>query len=478
METLHPGLYFQEVAGVPAMQGASTSTGAFVGVAPKGKVGEAVLVTNWTQYVKEFGSFDKNSYLAYAVKGFFENGGSRAYISRAVKVTDGVKASAPALHDVEVETNLLATFRAKSDGVWGNSIAITIENPTVDKFDLLVSYKGAVVESFKAVPMVGADAVVISDYIEVVIVDETKALTVVTNQLLTGGNDGITGITDVDYLGDITANTGLQAFNNVEVNLVAISGITSVAVQKGLISYCENRGDCFAVLETPLGLNPVQAEEYVTTTANLASEYSAIYYPNIKVVDHIGLGKNPMKVVPPSGHIMGVMARTDAKQGVWKAPAGVDCKVLGAVEVEYNVADAEQDILNPSNINCIRSLDGEGICVWGTRTLSNGEYKYIPVRRTVLMIKASLNKSMKWTAFQPNDERLWGRITATVSAFLSDIHGQGGLKGGSSSEAYMVKCDAELNTQDVIDLGKTYVDIAIAPQKPAEFIIFRLSLKR
>ena len=100
METLHPGLFFQEVAGVPAMQGASTSTGAFVGVAQKGKVGEAVLVTNWTQFLKEFGSFDKNSYLAYAVKGFFENGGSRAYISRAVKVADGVKASAPAtLHE-------------------------------------------------------------------------------------------------------------------------------------------------------------------------------------------------------------------------------------------------------------------------------------------------------------------------------------------------------------------------------------------
>ena len=478
METLHPGLFFQEVAGVPAMQGASTSTGAFVGVAQKGKVGEAVLVTNWTQFLKEFGSFDKNSYLAYAVKGFFENGGSRAYISRAVKVSDGVKASAPATLDVMATETLVATFTAKSDGKWGDDIAISIVEPTAEKFTLEVYYKGSSVEVFKDVPMEGAESVVSSEYVDVTIVDSSKALEAKTKEALTGGNDGLNGITDNDYLGDATASTGLQAFNNVEVNLIAIPGITSQAVQKGLTAYAENRGDCFAILDAPLGMTPAQVETYVVKTASLGTEYGAIYYPNIKVSDPIGLGKNPMKVVPPSGHIMGAIARTDAKQGVWKAPAGVDCKLLGAVELEYNVSDADQDILNPSNINCIRSIEGEGICIWGTRTISNAEYKYIPVRRTMLYIKASLNKSMKWTAFQPNDERLWGRIVSTVSAFLSDIHSQGGLKGASSSEAYMVKCDAELNTQDVIDLGKTYVDIAIAPQKPAEFVIFRLSLKR
>lgn len=477
METLHPGLFFQEVAGVPAMEGASTSTGAFVGVAQKGKVGEAVLVTNWTQFIKEFGTFDKNSYLAYAVKGFFENGGKRAYISRAVKVSDGVKTSVASSLDVE-NTALVATFRAKSDGAWGNDIALTIANPTTTEFDLEVYYKGEQVESFKQIPMEGADAELISEYVEVTIVDPSKALVAKTKESLTGGKDGLDGISDNDYLGDAQANTGLQAFNNVNVNLIAIPGITSTAVQKGLISYCELRGDCFGILDAPLGMSVTQVETYVTKTANLASEYSAIYYPNLVVSDPIGLGKNPTKVIPPSGHIMGVFARTDAKQGVWKAPAGVDCKVLGASDLEYRVSDSEQDILNPSNINCIRSLDGEGICVWGTRTLSKGEYKYIPVRRTMLFIKSSLNQSMKWTAFQPNDERLWGRITSTISAFLSDIHGQGGLKGETSSEAYRVKCDAELNTQDVIDLGKTYVDIAIAPQKPAEFIIFRLSLKR
>ncbi len=310
-----------------------------------------------------------------------------------------------------------------------------------------------------------------SSYIEVTVKGDTVP-DETPKTALVGGEDGIENMTDEDY------KYSLKAFDAVQVNLLAIPGVTSIGVQKGLFDYATARGDVFAVTEVPMGLGVKEARDYVVKEANLSTEFGAIYYPFIRVSDPIGLGKNPTKLIPPSGHIIGAIARTDNSMGVWKAPAGTDVKLLGTIGLEYNMSDAEQDILNPENINAIRAFDGEGICIWGTRTLSGGEYKYIPVRRLVMFIEQSLKASMLWTVFKPNDEKLWGMIKSAVEGFLTTIWAQGGLKGASASEAFFVKCDAELNTPDVIDQGITYVDIGIAPQKPAEFIVFRISLKR
>lgn len=482
METLHPGLYFQEVAGTPPVEGVSTATAGFVGIAPKGKIGEAVLVTNWNQYVKEFGGFINDSYLAYAVRGFFENGGSRAYISRAVHFNVDGDTGAHTKTSVSATTQLLdgetvpaptITINAKSDGEWGNSIKVAVvAGATASTFTLNVLYKDDIVETYKETSL---DTIEVdskdSNYIEVIVIGE-KLPKVTDATALIGGVDGIAGIVDEDY------KYSLTAFDAVGVNLIAMSGVTSQSAQQGLIDYCTARGDAFAVLEAPMGLSVTEARDYVVTTAKFSSEFAGIYYPFVKVSDPIGLGKNPVKLIPPSGHIIGAIARTDNSVGVWRAPAGTDVKLLGTIGLEYEMSNAEQDILNPENINAIRAFDGEGICVWGTRTLSGGEYKYIPVRRLVIFIEQSLNANMLWTVFKPNDEKLWGMIKSAVEGFLNTIWAQGGLKGASASDAYFVKCDAELNTPDVIDIGRTYVDIGIAPQKPAEFIIFRLSLKR
>lgn len=478
METLHPGLYFQEVAGTPPVEGVSTSTAGFVGIAPKGAVGKPVLVTNWSQFVREFGGFNNDSYLAYAVRGFFENGGSRAFISRAVKynaLQDGsmVKTSDIATANFPVDSPAIRVS-AKNDGVWGNDIKFElVASEEAGKQDFNVYFREDLVESFQEVTLATLEAEVrASNFVEVIVIDETATIATTNKVALVGGKDGITGIGDNDYLHSLTA------FDTAPVNIVAIPGITSTGVQNGLLAYVFNRRDCFAVTEAPMGLGVMEAREYVTKTANLSSEFGACYYPFIRVSDPIGLGKNPTKLIPPSGHIIGAYARTDNSVGVWRAPAGTDVKLLGTVGLEYNMSDEEQDMLNPISINCIRAFDGEGICVWGARTLSKGEYKYIPVRRTVMFIEGSLKANMLWTVFKPNDERLWGMIKSAVDSFLTTIWAQGGLKGTSTSEAFFVKCDAELNTPDVIDQGRTFVDIGLAPQKPAEFIIFRLSLKR
>lgn len=479
METLHPGLYFQEVPGTPPVEGVSTATAGFVGIAQKGRVGEAVLVTNWSQFVNEFGGFINDSYLAYAVRGFFENGGSRAYIVRAVHYNVDedtgtyTKTSDVATTQLLAGTEPVLNVNAKSDGVWGNDIKVEVlKGKAVDKFTLNVYYKDALVESYKEVDLETIEIETkTSSYIEVIVKGD-KVPDATPKTALTGGEDGIENMTDEDY------KYSLKAFDAVQVNLLAIPGVTSVGVQKGLIDYVTARGDAFAVLEVPMGLEVKGARDYVVEEAKLSTEFGAIYYPYIQVSDPIGLGKNPTKLIPPSGHIIGAIARTDNSVGVWRAPAGTDVKLLGTIGLEYNISDADQDILNPENINAIRAFDGEGICIWGTRTLSSGEYKYIPVRRLVNFIEQSLKANMLWTTFKPNDEKLWGMIKSSVEGFLSTIWAQGGLKGASASEAFFVKCDAELNTPDVIDQGITYVDIGIAPQKPAEFIVFRISLKR
>ena len=479
METLHPGLYFQEVAGTPPVEGVSTATAGFVGIAQKGRVGEAVLVTNWSQFVNEFGGFIDNSYLAYAVRGFFENGGSRAYIVRAVHYDVDENTGAHAKTSEVATTQLLAstkpvlTVNAKNDGAWGNDIKVEVLAGEVKgKFTLNVYYKDELVESYKEVDMKTIEVETkTSAFIEVIVKGDTVPDTTPKTALV-GGLNGIEGMVDEDY------KYSLTAFDSVPVNLLAIPGVTSVGVQKGLLDYATARGDVFAVTEVPMGLGIKEARDYVVKEANLSSEFGAIYYPFIRVSDPIGLGKNPTKLVPPSGHIIGAIARTDNSAGVWRAPAGTDVKLLGTIGLEYNMSDAEQDILNPVNINAIRAFDGEGICIWGTRTLSRGDYKYIPVRRLVIFIEQSLKANMLWTIFKPNDEKLWGMIKSAVEGFLNTIWAQGGLKGASASDAFFVKCDAELNTPDVVDQGRTYVDIGIAPQKPAEFIVFRISLKR
>lgn len=480
METLHPGLYFQEVAGTPPVEGVSTATAGFVGITSKGRVGEAVLVTNWSQFVNEFGGFINDSYLAYSVRGFFENGGSRAYIVRAVHYdVDGDTGTYTKTSDVAT-TQLLAgtepvlNVDAKSDGAWGNDIKVEVIAGEVEgKFTLNVYYKDELVESYKEVDMETIEVETkTSSYIEVIAKSTTTVPDAKPKTVLVGGKDGIEGMVDEDY------KYSLTAFDAVPVNLIAIPGVTSIGAQKGLLDYATARGDAFAVTEVPMGLGITEAKDYVVKEANLSTEFGAIYYPFIQVSDPIGLGKNPTKLVPPSGHIIGAIARTDNSAGVWRAPAGTDVKLLGAIGLEYNMSDAEQDILNPENINAIRAFDGEGICIWGTRTLSGGEYKYIPVRRLVIFIEQSLKANMLWTVFKPNDEKLWGMIKSAVEGFLNTIWAQGGLKGESASDAFFVKCDAELNTPDVIDQGRTYVDIGIAPQKPAEFIVFRISLKR
>ena len=286
---------------------------------------------------------------------------------------------------------------------------------------------------------------------------------------------------------------GIQLLEVIEeVALVAAPGFADAASYDALLSHCEALGDRFAILDAPQKVDNTDALKQVATatrrkqaaegepapaTAGLrprASDrgFGAFYFPWITIADPL----DPKTLVdcPPSGHLAGIYARTDATRGVHKAPANV--LVQGALNVTYRVSQAEQGELNTSSVNCIRFFHREGIRVWGGRTLAEGssEWRYINVRRLFSMVEESIGRSTRWVTFEPNDRSLWESIRRDVRAFLMQLWRDGALMGATPEEAFFVQCDAETNPPESIDQGKVVTVIGLAPVKPAEFVIFRI----
>ena len=229
-----------------------------------------------------------------------------------------------------------------------------------------------------------------------------------------------------------------------------------------------------AILDAPPGMGPQDVKEWRSDTAMYDSMFAAMYYPWIKVNNPIGSNGNSVITVPPCGHMAGIWSRNDETRGVWKAPANEI--VGGALDVERKITKLEQGLLNPIGINCIRPFGTRGIRVWGARTLSSDpSWKYVNVRRLFNMIETSIMDGTQWVVFEPNDQALWERVKRTVNAFLTGLWREGALFGASPEEAFFVKCDAETNPPDSIDLGRLVIEVGIAPVKPAEFVIFRIS---
>jgi phage tail sheath protein FI len=262
------------------------------------------------------------------------------------------------------------------------------------------------------------------------------------------------------------ARTGLKCFDEIdEISIVAAPGQISPAIQDALLTHCETRKDRFAILDSPENIQG--GVDKLPRPRD--SKYGAYYFPWIQVYDP----ERGNIYIPPAGHIAGVYARTDNERGVHKAPANEI--VRGALNLKYNVSRGEQDILNPKGINCIRTMQGGGIRIWGARTLSSDpSWRYINVRRLFIMVETSIERATQWVVFEPNDHRLWKRVTRTISAFLTLVWRQGALFGETPEKAFYVKCDEETNPPETIDIGQLIVEIGMCPVKPAEFVIFRI----
>jgi phage tail sheath protein FI len=302
---------------------------------------------------------------------------------------------------------------------------------------------------------------------------------------LSGGGDSITTITDNEYLGidDPTPEnrTGLHSLRNVEqISIVAAPGRTTVAIQNALINHCELMRYRFAVLDGRRppndALNDIQNQRQQFDT-----KYAALYHPWLLTPDPfptslLNVADYP---IPPSGHMVGIYARTDIERGVHKAPANE--VVRGITGLQRVLNKEQQDILNPFpvNINVIRDFrdNNRGIRVYGGRCItSDSDWKYVNVRRLLIFIEASIDRGLQWVVFEPNAEPLWARVRRSISNFLTLVWRNGGLEGTKVEEAYFVKCDRTTMTQTDIDSGRLICVVGVAPVKPAEFVIVRIGL--
>ena len=282
-----------------------------------------------------------------------------------------------------------------------------------------------------------------------------------TSVMLTGGED-IAG-----------KRIGLNAFKELsDVSIMAIPGCCDPAVHAALIGHCEGLMSRFAVLDTCI--DEIEIPSLTAYKDKFDTNYAAIYHPWLQI--YSGVEKSNT-FVPPSGAIAGIYARTDNTRGVWKAPANEVVRGVTGLSVNYN--DAEQGKLNPKGINLIRALPGQGIRVWGARTLtSDGNWKYINVRRLFIYIEESIKKNTSWAVFEPNDANLWSRVQGTIKVFLTTLWRNGALVGGSADEAFFVNVGkGSTMTEDDILNGRLICVIGVAPVRPAEFIIFRITQK-
>ena len=298
-------------------------------------------------------------------------------------------------------------------------------------------------------------------------------------------SDGLP-ITAAEFLQSEASKTGLYALEQADLfNLLVIppyAGDTDVDtfVVAAAAAYCEKRRAMLLVDSPSNWTNKEAARQAAAdlgSSIGTSSRNAALYFPRLQEVDP--LKENQIADFAASGAVAGIMARTDAQRGVWKAPAGLDATLVGVSSLTVPLTDPENGDLNPLGVNCLRAFPAAGRVVWGARTTRGNdqladEYKYVPVRRTALFLEESLYRGLKWVVFEPNDEPLWAQIRLNVGAFMHNLFRQGAFQGTTPRDAYFVKCDKETTTQNDINLGIVNVVVGFAPLKPAEFVIVKI----
>ena len=512
-EYLTPGVYVQEVdTGPRPIEGVGTACAAFVGMAPNGPANKPVLVTNWSQYVNTFGSLDDSgkrnphlpgSYLSHSVYGYFLNGGGRCYVTRVVPKNGHAgngKAEPTTLQIPSKSSKALPslTLRPKTANL-AQDVEISVtpasgENPPEGTFTIRFKV-GTDEETFENVSLGRRSPRGVTETINqtsklVIVVEEQSQGTLAERIPETGSyflraqHTTTQPLVKVDdFAGDIVQRSGMEGLQIADdVTMVACPDLMAAyeagaidrdgvkSVQLKMIAHCEQMGDRIAILDPLPDLTPQEVGAWRQKETNYDSKYAVLYYPWVKVA---GPDNRPM-AIPPSGYMAGIYARNDTERGVHKAPANE--VIRGVLEAAAPITKGEQDTLNPIGVNCIRSFAGRGVRVWGARTLSSDPaWRYVNVRRLFNYIEKSIELGTQWVVVEPNTPDLWARVRRDVGAFLSRSWREGMLFGLTASEAFFVKCDAELNPPEVRDAGQLVIDVGLAPVKPAEFVIFRLS---
>jgi hypothetical protein len=448
------------------------------------------LVTSWSQYVNLFGSWNtvQNNNLPLALYMYFANGGQQAYVTRVPGAS--AVAATRSFNDTEGTPAATLKISAASSGTWGNSINISITaGSTTGYFNLVVYYGGSsagnIVEQWTDISMIATDAryainVINNNSIWIVATDlgaagtgATRNPSSVANAALSTGSDG----SAVTGTGIVSA---LSLYDNIRQSLVInIPGYTDATTINGAISYATGTtrpNDAFVVID---GVNDTAPNQLTLSATYTPTSYAAVYYPSLTIADPtvgVGASTGAIKTVGAGAAVVGLYAATDASRGVFKAPAGLQARLAGVVSVP-SLSMADLDSLNSSAapVNAIRYISGSGIVVFGSRTLKPGYVdRYVPVRRSLIYLEKALRDLTQFAVFEPNDQRLWNRINASVSTFLTSYWAQGGLTGTSPQAAYFVKCDSDNNPQSSIDNGIVNIQVGVALQRPAEFVVINI----
>ena len=513
-EYLSPEVYIEEIpSDLKPISGVGTSTPAFVGICQRGPFGQPVPITNFGQFVNTFGSFIDGAYLAFAVRSFFSEGGTSCYVVRtchyaapaappgAPKVPTAVAATGTLANPTP--TNILQ-LTANSAGAWGDDLSVSVRLlAAADRFLVELRYLGNLVETFDNLTMDPTSAdyavtrinsgpapskyVVAGDLVppaSLLTPAQRRPAATASPLFLTTGDDGLSGLVPIDFYGQQELSNGFYAFDKIlGINLLAVPEAVDRSVHVKGNGYCEQRKDCFYIADSQATINTADdvvnyklAQGVYSGQNALNSKYGALYAPWVSVFDpRSGKGLS----VPPSGAVAGRYAGVDASRGVHKAPAGIDDgRLLSILDVDKDFNDADQGKLNPLGINVIRSFTGVGPALWGARTTSSDpEWTYLNVRRFFIFVEQSVKAATKWAVFEPNDPSLWKAITLSATGFLRTQWINGALLGLKEDDAFYVKCDAETNPPESVDLGRVITEIGLAVVKPAEFVVLRFSQK-
>jgi phage tail sheath protein FI len=523
VQPTYPGVYIEELpSGVRTITGVATSITGFVGKAVRGPADQPVTITSFADYERVFGGLHRDMTLSYAVRDFFLNGGGQAVIVRLYKTTAG--SAAKATYEVP---NL--TLQAASEGAWGMLVRARVEKKAAtdpnliavaarlgvqpaDLFDLIVrDGSTGLTETF--LNLTTKESARRADRVLLAESNLVRVTTTMPSNSSPTAHAGTSADADVwtsttkstpaknaapadiavdsavldaaAYKGSQTGKTGLYQLEKVDLfNLLCIlpdarGGDVPDDVYQEALSYCVKRR-AMLIVDPKAAWATVGAAQSGVPGMNLNGDMArnaAIYFPRIKQADSQLGGQ--VETFVPCGVIAGVMARTDSRRGVWKAPAGLDASLSGVAGLQLDMTDAENGLLNPLGINCLRTFPVHGRVVWGSRTMRGAdaaadEYKYVPVRRLALFLEESLYRGTQWVVFEPNDEPLWAQIRLNLGAFMHNLFRQGAFQGTAPRDAYFVKCDKETTTQNDINLGIVNIVVGFAPLKPAEFVIIKL----
>lgn len=592
-----PGVYTRETDFSFYVKQISTSACGMIGITEKGPINKSTLVTSWEQFVRKFGSYIADGYLAYAARAFFDNGGQALYLNRVAHYEDlsdkntlAARKSEVILYDPRggfaslttgasginsitwrarlhgasgnsitvalvksgnntplsvsvldqaITVNLATdaygnqtstcaqivaavidhttasdlvtvtandsgvvepiaatqlaggmdsypTLRVKAinEGTWGDDIQVEITGSALDpeyRFNLLIHYKGDLVESFRDLSMFPSDSayveIAINERSDYVIIEDLKALLPPLlarpsfgSSDLCDGDNGLFEITDTDYIGDPSQHTGFHAFDEIDaLNILLVPGVTTAQVISGGIAYAESRKDLLFIAEPPIHLEPLEVVDFrkgqgLYTHSAFNSSYGALYYPWLEISDPL-MGKK--KLIPPTGAVAGCIARSDQKADVWYAPAGIDRgRIFSVLSLAYKTSRGERDALYSEGVNVIASFPDTGINIWGQKTLQSqpSATDRINVRRLMMYVEEAVSQSARFVVFEPNNSQTWRALVRLITPFLQSIKSRGGFYD------FRVQCDEETNTPQMIDQNQMVARVFLKPTKTAEFV--------